>query len=68
MCAEGDHGLVQEDQGELRRVCCCAAHISDVRIKYILYARDVIHASACAIATVTWAYCVIAPLMCTIFP
>ena len=32
MCAEGDHGLVQEDQGELTRVCCCAAHINDVRI------------------------------------
>ena len=45
MCAEGDHGLVQEDQGKLRRVCCCAAHLNDVRIKYILYAqRDVIHA------------------------
>ena len=28
----GDHGLVQEDQGELRRVCCCAAHVNDVRI------------------------------------
>ena len=26
--AEGDHGLFQEDQGELRRVCCCAARIS----------------------------------------
>jgi hypothetical protein len=33
VCTEGDHGLVQE---ELRRVCCCAAHISDVRIKYII--------------------------------
>ena len=32
MCAEGHHGLVQEDQGELRRVCCCAAHISNVGI------------------------------------
>ena len=47
----GDHGLVQEDQGELRELRC-AAHINDVRIKCILYARrDVIHASACAIAT-----------------
>ena len=27
MCAEGDHGLGQEDKGERRRVrCCCAAH------------------------------------------
>ena len=53
MCAEGDHGLVQEDQGELRRVCCCAAHINDAHINYILYAqRDVIHASAYAIAIV----------------
>ena len=34
----GDHGLVQEDQGELRCMCCCAAHINDVRINYILYA------------------------------
>ena len=32
MSAEGDHGLVQEDQGELRRVCCCAAHVNDIRV------------------------------------
>ena len=37
---EGDHGLVQEDQGELTRVCCCAAHINDVRITIDIIVND----------------------------
>ena len=39
---KGDHGLVQEDQGERRYVWCCCVN---VRMIYCMRARrDVIHA------------------------